>query len=104
MSDTYKDCSGIKDHASKWAVLNVLIVVCHMNSPLSRLIRLEGSVEGAIILADRTAKRPVGGGVGSHLQQLGSGSMMWVDLEIYCPLQSSVTHYKMSSDPMMIIE
>ena len=47
--------SGVEDHTLEGAVLNVLVVVGHMNLPLARLIRLEGGVEGAVVLRDRAA-------------------------------------------------
>ena len=77
----YKDCSRVEDHASEWTVLNVLIVVRHVNSPLPRLVWLETSVECSIVLAHRTAQGSVGWRVGGHLQQLRSGCVVWVDLK-----------------------
>ena len=50
--------SGVEDHTLEGAVLNVLVVVGHMNLPLARLIRLEGGVEGAVVLRDRAAQSP----------------------------------------------
>ena len=47
--------SGVEDHTLEGAVLNVLVVVGHMNLPLARLIRLEGGVEGAVVLGDGAA-------------------------------------------------
>ena len=71
--------SGVEDHTLEGAVLNVLVVVRHMNLPLARLIRLEGGVEGAVVLRDRAAKWAVGRGVGGHLQQVRSGRVVRVD-------------------------
>ena len=71
--------SGVEDHTLEGAVLNVLVVVGHMNLPLSRLIRLEGGVEGAVVLRDRAAKWAVGRRVGGHLQQVRSGRVVRVD-------------------------
>ena len=71
--------SGVEDHTLEGAVLNVLVVVRHMNLPLSRLIRLEGGVEGAVVLRDRAAKWAVGRRVGGHLQQVRSGRVVRVD-------------------------
>ena len=76
----YIDGSRIEHHASEWAVFNVLIVICHMNSPLARLIRLEGSIEGSIILADWTSKRSIGWRIRRHFQQFWSSRMMGINL------------------------
>ena len=71
--------SGVEDHTLEGAVLNVLVVVGHMNLPLSRLIRLEGGVEGAVVLGDWATQGAVGRGVGGHLQQVRSGRVVRVD-------------------------
>ena len=71
--------SGVEDHTLEGAVLNVLVVVGHMNLPLARLIRLEGGVEGAVVLRDGAAEWAVGRGVGGHLQQVRSGRVVRVD-------------------------
>ena len=71
--------SGVEDHTLEGAVLNVLVVVGHMNLPLARLIRLEGGVEGAVVLRDRATQGAVGRGVGGHLQQVRSGRVVRVD-------------------------
>ena len=71
--------SGVEDHTLEGAVLNVLVVVGHMNLPLARLIRLEGGVEGAVVLGDGAAEWAVGRGVGGHLQQVRSGRVVRVD-------------------------
>ena len=71
--------SGVEDHTLEGAVLNVLVVVRHMNLPLARLIRLEGGVEGAVVLRDRATQGAVGRGVGGHLQQVRSGRVVRVD-------------------------
>ena len=76
----YIDGSRIEHHASEWAVFNVLIVICHMDSPFARLIRLEGSVEGSIIFTDWTSKRPIGWRICSHFQQFRSGCMVRINL------------------------
>ena len=71
--------SGVEDHTLEGAVLNVLVVVRHMNLPLARLIRLEGGVEGAVVLGDGATQWAVGRGVGGHLQQVRSGRVVRVD-------------------------
>ena len=71
--------SGVEDHTLEGAVLNVLVVVGHMNLPLARLIRLEGGVEGAVVLRDWATQGAVGRGVGGHLQQVRSGRVVRVD-------------------------
>lgn len=38
---TYKNSSGIENHAFKWAMFNILAVVSYMNSPFSGLMRLK---------------------------------------------------------------
>ena len=76
----YIDGSRIEHHASEWAVLNVLVVVCHMNSPLARFIGLEGSVEGPIIFTDWTSQRSIGWRIRCHFQQFWPGSMMGINL------------------------
>ena len=53
--------SGVEDHTLEGAVLNVLVVVRHVDLPLPGLIRLEGCIEGAIIFRDWAAQRSVGG-------------------------------------------
>ena len=74
------NCSRVEDHASEGTVLDVLVVVGHVDLPLPRLVRLEGGVEGSVVLADRTAERSVGGTVGRHLQQLRAGGVVRIDL------------------------
>ena len=71
--------SGVEDHTLEGAVLNVLVVVRHMNLPLAGLVRLEGGVEGAVVLRDRATQGAVGRGVGGHLQQVRSGRVVRVD-------------------------
>ena len=94
--------SGVEDHTLEGAVLNVLVVVGHMDLPLARLIRLEGCIEGSVIFRDGAPKRSmcwgVGGhlttttititttttttmcrGVGGHLQQVRPRRVVWVD-------------------------
>ena len=61
------NCSRVEDHASEGTVLDVFIVVGHVNLPLSGLVRLEGGVESSVVLAHGTAKRSVGWTVGRHL-------------------------------------
>ena len=51
---TYEDGPGVEDHALEGAVLYVLPVVCDVDPPLPRLVWLEGSVEGTVILRHRT--------------------------------------------------
>ena len=75
------NCSGVEHHASEGAVLDVLVVVGHVDLPLPGLVRLEGGVEGAVVLPDRTAEGSVGGTVGRHLQQLWPGGVVGVDLK-----------------------
>ena len=74
------NCSRVEDHASEGTVLNVLIVIGHMNLPLPSLVRLEGGVESSVVLAHWTAQGSVGGTVGRHLQQLRAGGVVRIDL------------------------
>ena len=74
------NCSRVEDHASEGTVLDVLIVVGHVDLPLPSLVRLEGGVESSVVLAHRTAQRSVGGTVGRHLQELWPGSVVRIDL------------------------
>ena len=83
--------SGVEDHTLEGAVLNVLVVVGHMNLPLSRLIRLEGGVEGAVVLRDRATQGAVGRGVGGHLQQVRSGRVVWVDQHLQQRLSTKLS-------------
>ena len=75
------NCPGVEHHTSEGAVLNVLIIVGHVDLPLPGLVRLEGGVEGSIVLSHRTTQRSVGGTVGRHLQQLWPGGVVGVDLK-----------------------
>ena len=50
MKTTYKDGSGIEDHALEGTVLNILAIVEHVYPPLTRLVRLERRVEGPIVV------------------------------------------------------
>ena len=75
------NCSRVEDHASEGTVLDVLIVVGHVNLPLPSLVRLEGGVEGAVVLRHGAAEGPVGRRVGGHLQHVGPGRVVRVDLE-----------------------
>ena len=75
------NCSRVEDHASEGTVLDVLVVVGHVDLPLPGLVRLEGGVEGSIVLSHRTTQRSVGWTVGRHLQQLGPGGVVRVDLK-----------------------
>ena len=76
------NCSRVEDHASEGTVLDVFIVVGHVNLPLPSLVRLEGGVESSVVLTNRTAKRSVGWTVGRHLQELWAGSVVRIDLNI----------------------
>ena len=80
MTSPYMNCSRVEDHASEGTVLDVLVVVSHVDLPLPSLVRLEGSVESSVVLAHWTAQGSVGGTVGRHLQQLRAGGVVRIDL------------------------
>ena len=75
--------SGVEDHTLEGAVLDVLVVVRHMDLPLPCLIRLEGCVEGAVIFGDGASERSVGRGVGSHFQQVRPRRVVRVDQHLH---------------------
>ena len=75
------NCSGVEDHASEGTVLDVLVVVGHVDLPLPGLVRLEGGVECSVVLAHRTAQGSVGGTVGRYLQELRAGGVVRIDLK-----------------------
>jgi hypothetical protein len=45
------------------------------------LVWLEGCVECAVVLADRAAQGPTSRGIGCHLQQVGPGRVVRVNLK-----------------------
>ena len=50
VNTTYKDSPGVEDHALEGTVLDVLVVVGHVDPPLPRLVRLERRVECSVVL------------------------------------------------------